>query len=126
MTPDAHVAHDVLSDPERTDLLLSGAPLDDAADPGGPPTRSAGHAPVPLPEHIGRLRVLREIARGYPGQLLLVETDTYPLPNRNTEPAHVVSVAQTLALTRGWTFEQTRTQLAANTRSAFKILDRGP
>lgn len=63
---------------------------------------------------------LRQIARAYPAELLLVETDSYPLANRNTEPAHVVRVAETLALLRDWTFDEAREILAANTRAAFQ------
>ena len=63
----------------------------------------------------------REIAHGYPAERLLIETDSYPLPGRNTEPAHVTKVGETLALIRGWTFEEARERLAANTRTAFKL-----
>lgn len=62
---------------------------------------------------------LREIARDYPPELLLIETDSYPLPGRMTEPAHVRSGGETLALLRGWTFAGAREQLAANTLRAF-------
>lgn len=65
---------------------------------------------------------LREVARSYPLELLLVETDSYPLPGRMTEPAHVRSVGETLALLRGWTFDEAREQLAANTLRAFPEL----
>lgn len=65
---------------------------------------------------------LREVARHYPEHLLLIETDSYPLPNRNTEPAHVVKVGETLALLRDWRFAQAREILAANTRAAFPAL----
>lgn len=63
---------------------------------------------------------LREIARGYPPELLLIETDSYPLPGRNTEPAHVARVGETLALVREWTFAEAREQLARNTAAAFR------
>ena len=68
---------------------------------------------------------LREIARNYPEHLMLIETDSYPLPNRNTEPAHVAKVGETLALVRGWTFGEARQRLAANTRAAFPLLGSG-
>lgn len=66
-TPDAY------SDPEQTDVLLSGTPLDEAAAdfgallnrPPEPPPE-----PIPLPEQIGRYRVLREIARGGMGVIV--------------------------------------------------------
>ncbi|HEX6031030.1 MAG TPA: TatD family hydrolase [Tepidiformaceae bacterium] len=66
-----------------------------------------------------RLPTLREIAHDYPPDLLLIETDSYPLPGRDTEPKHVVRIGETLALLRGWTFEQAREQLAQNTQRAF-------
>lgn len=74
---------------------------------------------------IRRSQALREIARHYPEDLLLIETDSYPLPNRNAEPAHVVKVGETLALVREWTFEEARERLSANTRSAFPSLPPG-
>ncbi|MGE3421809.1 MAG: TatD family hydrolase [Dehalococcoidia bacterium] len=67
---------------------------------------------------------LREIARHYPEHLLLIETDSYPLPNRNTEPAHVARVGETLALLRDWRFAEAREILAENTRAAFPALSR--
>lgn len=63
---------------------------------------------------------LREIARLYPPGLLLIETDSYPMAGRNTEPSHVAKVGETIALVRGWTFSEAREQLAANTRAAFQ------
>lgn len=65
---------------------------------------------------------LRDIARTYPEDRLLIETDSYPLPGRNTEPCHVPLVGETLALVRGWTFDQAREQLAGNTMRAFPKL----
>ena len=64
---------------------------------------------------------LREIARQYPPDLLLIETDSYPATGRNTEPAHVAKVGESLALVHGWTFAHAREQLAANTRAAFRV-----
>lgn len=66
-----------------------------------------------------RSPALRDIARSYPAELLLIETDSYPLPGRNTEPAHVAKVGETLALLRDWTFADARQHLARNTRAAF-------
>ncbi len=68
---------------------------------------------------------IREIARNYPEHLLLIETDSYPLPNRNTEPAHVSKVGETLAMVRGWTFSEAREKLSLNTRTAFPALGGG-
>ena len=68
-----------------------------------------------------RDRSLRDIVREYPEDRLLIETDSYPLPGRNTEPAHVVKVGETLALLRDWTFAYARERLGANTRAAFNL-----
>lgn len=68
-----------------------------------------------------REAALRDVARTYPEHLLLIETDSYPLPGRNTEPAHVARVGETLALVRNWTFEAARATLARNTRVAFNL-----
>ena len=65
---------------------------------------------------------LREIALAYPADRLLIETDSYPLPDRRTEPRDVVRVGETLALVRGWTFAETSTRLLENTRTAFPRL----
>ena len=65
---------------------------------------------------------LRDIAFAYPAERLLVETDSYPLPDRRTEPRDVVRVAETLALVRGWTFSEGSTRLLENTRRAFPRL----
>lgn len=65
---------------------------------------------------------LRDIAFTYPAERLLVETDSYPLANRRTEPCDVVRVAETLALVRGWTFPEASSRLLENTRSAFPRL----
>lgn len=65
---------------------------------------------------------LREIARSYPPDLLLIETDSYPLARRNTEPADVVKVGETMALLRDWTFDEARERLGANTRKAFRMV----
>ena len=64
---------------------------------------------------------LRDIARNHPENLLLIETDSYPLPNRNTEPAHVAKIGETIAVLRDWTFDQCREQVARNTAAAFGI-----
>jgi len=64
---------------------------------------------------------LRQIARGYPAEHLLIETDSYPLPGRNTEPASVAKIGETLAVIRGWTFDEARGRLATNASAAFKL-----
>lgn len=67
---------------------------------------------------------LRDLARAYPGDLLLIETDSYPLPGRHTEPCHLPRVGETLAILRGWTFDEARERLAENTLRAFPRLPR--
>jgi len=49
---------------------------------------------------------LREAARGAPSDRLLLETDTYPIPGRTTEPADTRVVAEALAVLRGATVEE--------------------
>ena len=66
-----------------------------------------------------RSPALQAIAATYPPDLLLIETDTYPLPGRTTEPKDVVKVGQHLAEVRGWELEQTQERLEENTMSAF-------
>jgi TatD DNase family protein len=68
---------------------------------------------------------LKAIARDYPAGLLLIETDSYPVPGRTTEPANVVLIGETLALLRGWSIPEAREQLERNTRSAFRTLNAG-
>ncbi|MHB8620189.1 MAG: TatD family hydrolase, partial [Chloroflexota bacterium] len=48
-----------------------------------------------------RLTRVQEAARIVPRDRLLVETDTYPLAGRSTEPAHARLVAEGLAAARG-------------------------
>ena len=67
---------------------------------------------------------LRQIARDYPSELQLVETDSYPLPGRNTEPRDVRLIGETLALLHGWTFDEARERLAENTLRAFPRVGR--
>ena len=49
---------------------------------------------------------LREAVRQVPLDRLLLETDTYPLPGRTTEPRHVVDVCRAVAELHGVTFEE--------------------
>lgn len=62
---------------------------------------------------------LQEIAASYPSHLLLIETDTYPLPGRTTEPKDVVEVGEALAQLRHWDVERCAQQLAENAVTAF-------
>lgn len=91
----------------------------------GPAEQAAWHAArghyVSFGNPVRRDPQLRNVARMIPSDLLLIETDSYPLPGRNTEPAHVHLVGETIALVRGWTFDEARRQLAENTRAAFGL-----
>lgn len=68
-----------------------------------------------------RTSALRDIARTYPADLLLIETDSYPLGSRNTQPRDVATVGETLALLRGWTFAEASAHLLDNTARAFSL-----
>jgi TatD DNase family protein len=63
---------------------------------------------------------LAEIARDYPPELLLIETDSYPIPGRVTEPADLPLIGAALAEAKGWSVEATRERLEANTVAAFR------
>jgi TatD DNase family protein len=65
---------------------------------------------------------VRLVAARYPARLLLVETDSYPLPGRATEPMHLVEGAACLADVRGWSLEECSAQLWENTADAFPRL----
>ena len=71
---------------------------------------------------------LQQIAKGYPAQELMVETDApylSPVPVRNkrpNEPAHVVHTARFLAELRGVAYEELVEQSAKNTRAFFGLL----
>ncbi len=62
---------------------------------------------------------LRTAARLVPAEYLLVETDTYPLPGRTTEPRNVVEVVAALADIRGEPPAVVAAQTAANYRRAL-------
>lgn len=70
---------------------------------------------------LGRQHELQVIAGKYPPDLLLIETDSYPLPGRTTEPKDVVSLGIAIAGIREWTLEATRERLAENTAKAFGL-----
>lgn len=74
----------------------------------GKPLAKAGAAYDPL----------REVARSAPLDRLLLETDTYPLPGRTTEPADARQVAGALAALRGRAFAD----VAAATTATFARL----
>ncbi|HEX8036573.1 MAG TPA: TatD family hydrolase [Ktedonobacterales bacterium] len=52
---------------------------------------------------------------------LLIETDTYPLPGRVTEPAHVVTVAAEVAALKDLPIEQVAHQTTANFMRLFRL-----
>lgn len=64
---------------------------------------------------------LREVARGLSAELLLIETDSYPLPGRTTEPKDLPPVAEALAEIRGWTLEQCSERLWENSCRALGL-----
>lgn len=66
---------------------------------------------------------LQDLARRCPGDLLLIETDTYPLPGRTTEPKDLLEVAETMARLRGLSLEELSAILEENTQRAFKLPD---
>lgn len=59
---------------------------------------------------------LREAARQVPAGRLLVETDTYPLPGRTTEPRDVIAVVEALAALRGQPVGTLAAQMMTNYR----------
>lgn len=65
---------------------------------------------------------LQEVARNYPADRLLIETDSYPLPGRTTEPRDVARIGEALATLRGWKHGEAKERLAANTAAAFPKL----
>ncbi len=62
---------------------------------------------------------LQAICREYPAGLILVETDSYPLPGRTTEPRDVVTVGEGVGRLRGWTPVEAQERLYENTSAAF-------
>jgi TatD DNase family protein len=64
---------------------------------------------------------LQRIAAAYPADLLLIETDSYPLPGRTTEPSGLPAVGTALAGARGWTIEECASQLWANSYRALSL-----
>lgn len=65
---------------------------------------------------------LQVIASRCPADLLLIETDSYPIPGRATEPRDLVAVARALADTRGWTLPDCANQLWRNGNAAFGLI----
>ncbi len=73
--------------------------------------------PVTRPEH----PALRQAVAGIPLDHLLLETDTYPLPGRATEPAHIPQIAQAVAALKHVSVETIAEQTTANYRHLFRI-----
>ncbi len=69
---------------------------------------------------------LQAIARAYPPERLLIETDSYPLPGRRTEPRDLVPVGLLLAELRGWSVEACAARLWRNAAAAFALPDAVP
>jgi TatD DNase family protein len=66
--------------------------------------------PVTHPEN----SALREAAASIPLERLLLETDTYPLPGRTTEPAHIAQIAQAAAAIKQLPIAKIAEQTTAN------------
>lgn len=64
---------------------------------------------------------LQRVARAYPQNLLLIETDTYPLPGRATEPRDAAALGAALARLRGWTPTVGAARLWQNGGRAFAL-----
>jgi TatD DNase family protein len=64
---------------------------------------------------------LQDIAATYPPELLLIETDSYPLPGRTTEPNHLVEVGEALARIRGWSNDECADRLWKNSHEALGL-----
>jgi len=69
---------------------------------------------------------LQQIARALPAEQILIETDSYPLPGRRTEPRDLVPVGVLLAELRGWSVETCAVRLWQNAASAFALPDAVP
>ncbi len=76
--------------------------------------------PVSRLEHAGLRTAIA--SADLPMQRLLVETDTYLLPGRTTEPADVVAVAAEVAALKGLPLEQVAHQTTANFMRLFRLI----
>lgn len=65
---------------------------------------------------------LQALCRGYPRELIVVETDSYRLPGRTTEPRDVVAIGQMVGHLRGWAMDAARRRLWENSLWAFPLL----
>ncbi len=64
---------------------------------------------------------LQRLAQLAPPELLVIETDSYPLPGRATEPKDLVEVAETMARLRGLEPGALAEVLGQNTRRAINL-----
>lgn len=64
---------------------------------------------------------LQRIAATFPAELLLIETDSYPLAGRATEPKDLVPVGELLAHLRGWSVAECAERLWANSVRALGL-----
>lgn len=77
--------------------------------------------PVTRPESASLRAVIASPA--LPLERLLIETDTYPLPGRTTEPADVIIVAAGIATLKHLPREQVAQQTTANFRRLFRLVN---
>ncbi len=75
--------------------------------------------PVTRPQNAS----LREAVAAIPLERLLLETDTYPLPGRATEPAHIVKVAEAVAEIKGLPITNIAEQTTANFFRRLRIAE---
>lgn len=64
---------------------------------------------------------LQQLVQVAPPDVLLIETDTYPLPGRTTEPRDLVEVGESMARLRGLAPEALAALVAENTRRALNL-----
>lgn len=79
-------------------------------------TLSVGR-PVTRPENTA----LREAVAVIPLKRLLLETDTYPLPDRTTEPADIAQIAQAVAELKQMPLQKIAEQTTANFCRLFRV-----
>lgn len=65
---------------------------------------------------------LQRIAATYSPDRVLIETDSYPLPGRATEPKHLVESGEFLATLRAWSVEQCAATLWQNSHRLLGLL----
>jgi TatD DNase family protein len=66
------------------------------------------------------MQTLAAAVRSIPMDRLLIETDSYPLPGRTTEPADVVEVAEAVARVKGVSWQDVADATAANFLRLFR------